>query len=103
MILAPRTEAAADTQLFVAVRSADIALATEVHEGLSIQNQVPGRILRLHDHEGKVLVEVDVGRSMFLEVSRRAANDLRLAPGKSVVCLFKALGIRYLSTVQPGN
>jgi molybdate transport system ATP-binding protein len=98
MILAPRTEAAADTQLFVAVRSADIALATEVHEGLSIQNQVPGRIIRLHDHEGKVLVEVDVGRSMFLEVSRRAASDLRLAPGKAVFCLFKALGVRYLST-----
>jgi molybdate transport system ATP-binding protein len=80
----------------LAVRPEDVALALARVDGISIQNQLPGRVGREREHEGQALVEVDVGVPLLVEVSRRTVRTLRLDPGREVWCLVKAAAIAYL-------
>ena len=80
----------------VSVRPTDIALAQARVEGISIQNQVRGRVVRVTCHEARVLVEIDIGAPVLAEVSRRAVDALALKPGREVWCLIKSNAIEVL-------
>lgn len=83
---------AAEVRLIV--RPADIALAAGPLEKVSIQNQLQGIVRRVSVHEQGVMVEVEAGAAWIVEVSRRAAQELALEPGRGVVCLIKSHAIR---------
>ena len=90
--LTPDLETGAVTSAML--RPSDIALAMAPVETISMQNQLDGRIERIDDCDGHVLCLVDIGAAVLVEVTRQAATDLELRPGKQVRVLFKSSAIR---------
>lgn len=80
----------------VVIRPEDVALATEMINGISFQNQLQGRIRRFSECRGSIIVEVDVGFPLLVEVSSGSFERLGLAVGQTVNCLLKANAISVL-------
>jgi molybdate transport system ATP-binding protein len=74
----------------------DIILATQAPRGLSVRNELQGRVLGLsEDEDDALLVSVDVGGSVVLaRVTKNAAEALRLHQGLAVWVLVKAVSTR---------
>ncbi|MFF9118509.1 molybdopterin-binding protein [Streptomyces massasporeus] len=73
------------------MKSTEVSLATAPIEGLSIRNQLPGRITGLTAGEAMASVRVTVeGGELTAAITRDAAEDLALTPGTPVVALIKA-------------
>ncbi len=87
---------------YVAVHKSEIALSREVVAGISIQNQVPGTIVRVDAHGTGVQVTVDVGVPLCAEISPRAWRDLQLREKEKVYCLIKTRSFVYLSEPPEG-
>lgn len=94
----PLSDLPVGAETWIALRAADIALARHPVTDITIQNQVPGRVLGLRRVADRVLVEVDVGTPVTAEITIKAAQDLGLAEGNTVYCLFKARAWQYLGT-----
>jgi molybdate transport system ATP-binding protein len=78
------------------VRARDVALALRPVEGLSIRNQLRGRLLRLDPVAGSGYVEalVDVeGQHLRARITRLAVEDLALEPGQIVYALVKSASL----------
>jgi molybdate transport system ATP-binding protein len=74
----------------------DLILATTRPTGLSVRNEIEGTIRAvIDDGPDAVLVEVDAGGPVLLaRVTRPAAADLSLEPGRRIWVLVKALSLR---------
>ncbi|MEU9572035.1 TOBE domain-containing protein [Streptomyces massasporeus] len=73
------------------MKSTEVSLATAPIEGLSIRNQLPGRITGLTVGEAMASIRVTVdGGELTAAITRDAAEDLALSPGTPVVALIKA-------------
>ena len=83
-------------RLSVAIRPEDVALATERISGISFQNQLQGRIRRFGESRGSLIVEIDVGFPLLVEVSSGSFERLGLGVGQTVYCLLKANAITVL-------
>lgn len=83
------------------LRPEDIALALEKVEHISIQNQLPGEIVSIHEAGVRVLCVVRAGTDLLVEITRQALETLDLAPGTRVWCLFKARALQALETFEP--
>jgi molybdate transport system ATP-binding protein len=74
----------------------DLIIATQKPVGLSVRNELEGTI-RAIDDDGReaVLVEIDVGGPVLLaRVTRPAAAELALEPGRRIWVLVKATSLR---------
>lgn len=70
----------------------DLILAVEEPRGLSVRNQLRGRVASVTEEAGAVLVEVDIGGATLLaRISAAAMRELRIAPGREVWALVKAV------------
>lgn len=96
VLMAPLQERAPGALQHVSVRPEDIALSTQQVTGISIRNQIAGRVAGVTEQDGTMLVEVDVGAPLFAEVSPKAVRALALRPDMTIYCLFKAHAVRYL-------
>ncbi|MEU1593912.1 TOBE domain-containing protein [Streptomyces sp. NPDC005708] len=77
--------------VYALVKSTEVALATAAVEGISIRNQLPGTVERLTTGEAMASVRVTVaGGALTAVITRRAVEDLALAPGSPVVVLIKS-------------
>jgi molybdate transport system ATP-binding protein len=78
------------------VLARDLVLAIHKPTGLSVRNQIDGTIRAIVDDGPEaVLIEIDVGGPVLLaRVTRPAASDLALAPGRRVWVLVKATSLR---------
>ncbi|MBL8794741.1 MAG: molybdenum ABC transporter ATP-binding protein [Planctomycetia bacterium] len=74
----------------------DVALARAVVEGVSVRNQLRGRIRELVPFAERVLVAVDVGQFLWAEVTTEAVREMALQPGDAVVCLLKTTAMQLL-------
>jgi molybdate transport system ATP-binding protein len=100
-ILMPlRPHLAAGERAQVAIRANEIALASRYIDGISIQNQIKGRICALIPHGDSVIVQVDCGGTLVAEVTPRACRDLGLCEGLDIYCLIKTHAIAYLSELD---
>jgi molybdate transport system ATP-binding protein len=74
----------------------DLIIATQKPAGLSVRNEIEGTIRAIvDDGRDAVLVEIDVGGPVLLaRVTRTAAADLSLEPGRRVWALLKATTLR---------
>lgn len=79
----------------VGVRAGQIALSRRRVEGVTIQNQLPGKIVRIIPRRHGSLVEIDAGVAVVAEVNGKTVEDLRLCPGDEVYCLIKAQSFEY--------
>jgi len=79
----------------VRVRARDVSIALEPPRRISIQNVLQGRIAAIgEEHNGIVDVSISVGGAMLRSrVTRRAADQLALAPGLEVYALLKAVSL----------
>lgn len=91
-----RPDLAPGRQVHVMVRSGDIALSRHYLAGISIQNQLKGRICALIPNGGNVLVQVDCGTTLLAAITARACRELDLREGEVVYCLAKTQSFAYL-------
>ncbi|MFM8331838.1 MAG: TOBE domain-containing protein, partial [Candidatus Methylumidiphilus sp.] len=79
----------------VSVKAAQVALSRQQILGITIQNQLCGRILRMFHRRHGCLLEIDAGVRVVAEVNGKTVEDLGLAEGETVWCLIKAQSLEY--------
>jgi molybdate transport system ATP-binding protein len=79
----------------VRILSRDVSLAAEKPIGLSVQNVYRGTVIALGLGDGPYVdVQLDCAGSMLMSrVSRKAAHEMGIEPGRSVYALVKAVSI----------
>ncbi|QFY41566.1 ATP-binding cassette domain-containing protein [Candidatus Methylospira mobilis] len=96
--LRPRLKTGSD--ILVTIKSGDIALSRHYLQGISIQNQIKGRVCALVPSGDSVFVQVDCGSTLLAEITPRACRDMALSEGDTVYCLIKTHTIAYMSEVD---
>jgi len=74
---------------FVQFSPTDVILARQEIAGLSVRNQLRGKVCRIVPTRQALFVAVDIGPILWAEVTPQAAAELELQPGVEVVCLVK--------------
>jgi molybdate transport system ATP-binding protein len=89
----PLIDAPPGAELEVELRPEDVVLAGGRVEGVSIQNQIPGRIARLTATPAREICVVDIGVPVIAEITHTARRRLGLNVGSPVWCLFKTCAL----------
>ncbi len=82
-------------QIQVSIRANDIALSRDYIRGISIQNQIKGRICALFPNGHSLIVQVDCGEILLVEITLGASRDMGLQEGDTVYCLIKTHSITH--------
>lgn len=93
VVVCPRCAGGPGTRLELLLHPADVALALAPVSGISLQNQLPGRIRSLTVAADRVLVNVDIGQEVLVEVSGRTVVQLGFEPGMAICMLCKAMSL----------
>lgn len=96
--LRPQLAPGSGTQ--VSIRANDIALSRGYLSGISIQNQIKGRICAIIPSGESLIVQIDCGGALLAEITHGAARDMALQEGDTVYCLIKTHSIAYLRELQ---
>jgi molybdate transport system ATP-binding protein len=70
-----RPHLAAGSQAQVSIRANDIALSRSYINGISIQNQIKGRICSLIPSGESLIVQIDCGRTLLAEITPAACRE----------------------------
>jgi molybdate transport system ATP-binding protein len=97
LILPLRTHLAVGQQTQISIRANDIALSRHYINGISIQNQIKGRICALIPSGQSLLVQVDCGDTLLAEITLSAYKEMALQEGDFIYCLIKTHSIAYLA------
>jgi molybdate transport system ATP-binding protein len=92
-----RPHLAIGSQAQVSIRANDIALSRNYISGISIQNQIKGRICAMIPSGESIIVQVDCGGTLLSEVTPGASRDMGLQEGEDIYCLIKTHSITYLT------
>ena len=84
----------------IAVRSSDVALAKSYICGVSIQNQIKGRVCAIIPSGDKMFVQIDCGVTLLAEITSRAFRSMELEEGDTVYCLIKTHAARYTGEID---
>ncbi|MDG1572311.1 molybdenum ABC transporter ATP-binding protein [Robiginitalea sp. M366] len=90
------TPPAPGSRVRVVIRASDIALSQNRLDGVSIQNQIPGKVLALLGNGDRPLCLVDTGVPLAVEITGPALRQLGLEPGKAVWCLIKSVAVQVI-------
>lgn len=74
----------------------DVSLSRQPVAGLSVRNQLQGRVREVVTVQGRTLVAVDVGQFLWSEITAEAAAELGIASGMTITCLIKTAAIELL-------
>ncbi len=90
----PPIDAPCGAPVRVRISARHVAVALRPPENTSFQNIFPGKIDRIVDR-GDSLIDVllDVERPLWARVTRQAARDLNLEPGRPVFSLIKSVAV----------
>ena len=80
----------------ISIRAGDIILALEVPSRISARNVLRGTVEELHTSQARVLVYVDLGTRLVVEITQQALRDLDLRPGQSVYLIIKSNSVLVL-------
>ncbi len=97
LVLPLRPHLAIDSQTQVSIRASDVALSRRFIDGISIQNQIKGRICALIPSGERIIVQVDCGGTLLAEITPGACRDMALTEGEDIYCLIKTRSIAYLA------
>jgi molybdate transport system ATP-binding protein len=95
-----RTDLAVGSQIQVSIRANDIALSRNYINGISIQNQIRGRICALIPTGESLIVQVDCGGTLLSEITHGACRSMALQEGEDIYCLIKTHSITYLAELD---
>lgn len=96
-VYGPLLDSVPGGEIHAMLRPEDIALAGSSLTGVSIQNQIQGRVVRLIHTPDRDVCVVDIGIPLLAEISPQGARTLGLAAGNPVWCLFKSSALQYLN------
>jgi molybdate transport system ATP-binding protein len=99
-LVVPLIDTPAGTALRIRIPAREVILAGRAPEAISVQNAVPGRVLRIADEPDRrsVLVEVALAEGTLLaRVTPDAIARLSLAPGGAVLALVISTSIEVLA------
>lgn len=88
------------SQAQVSIRANDIALSRNYIDGISIQNQIKGRICALIPSGESLIVQVDCGTTLLAEITPGACRDMSLQEGEVIYCLIKTHSIAFVSELD---
>jgi molybdate transport system ATP-binding protein len=88
------------SQTQVSIRAKDIALSRSYISGISIQNQIKGRICALIPSGESIIVQIDCGGTLLSEITPGACRDMALQEGEDIYCLIKTHSITYLAELD---
>ena len=91
----PLLDAPPGTAVTAELRPEDVALANRPVEGVSLQNQIAGKLARIAATPAREICVVDIGVPVLTEITHAARQRLGLAVGREVWCLFKTHALRY--------
>ena len=86
----------------VSIGAGDIILALSVPTKISAQNILEGTIQEIHIRGARVLVYVDVGALLVVEITSLALSDLALRDGQQVHLIIKSNSIIVLDAAKDG-
>lgn len=92
----PQTDRPLGATLSVALRAADILIATQAPGGISARNVLPATISALDTVGAAVLVTAEVGTPLLVEVTPEARESLELRRGMQVYLIIKSSSILVL-------
>jgi molybdate transport system ATP-binding protein len=94
-LVLPNVDALIGEPVRARIRARDVSIALERPRGLSVQNVLEATIVELTEEFGAIVdVELRVGATpLIARITRKAAVELSLAPGKRVYALVKAVSI----------
>lgn len=94
-LVVPNIDALPGEPVRARIRARDVALALEAPRGTSFRNVLPGTVRTVGAEVGPIVeVAVAVGHTLLLaRITRKAAEELALAPGVPVWALVKAVSI----------
>jgi molybdate transport system ATP-binding protein len=95
-----RSQFSIGSQTQVSIRASDIALSRQYIDGISIQNQIKGRICALIPSGESLIVQVDCGCAILVEITPSAFQNMALQEGDIVYCLIKTHSIIYLAELD---
>ena len=96
-LVAPATNSAPGEAVVVSLRAGDIILSLDVPPRISARNIIKASVEEIHDVGDRVLVYVDVGRRLTVEITEGAVNDLDLRPGTEVYLVIKTTSVRMMT------
>lgn len=97
LVLPPRPHLAIGKPVQLSIRSSDIALSRHFLAGISMQNQIKGRVCALIPTGDGILVQIDCGTTLLVGITPRACRDMALREGDTVYCLAKTQSFTYLT------
>jgi molybdate transport system ATP-binding protein len=100
LVMPLRAHFGVGSQTQVSIRANDIALARNYVEGISIQNQIKGRICALIPCGESLIVQIDCGGTLLAEITPGACRDMTLSEGEIVYCLIKTHAIVYIAELD---
>jgi len=94
-LVVPNLDALPGEPLRVRIRARDVSLAVKAPGSLSIQNALAAKVVSLGNEFGAIVdVTLDVnGTRLVARITRKAVDELGIAPGLSVHALVKAVSI----------
>ncbi|MGH8503284.1 MAG: molybdenum ABC transporter ATP-binding protein [Gammaproteobacteria bacterium] len=101
----PRLALSSGATVRVHIRARDVAIALRRPTDVSIQNVLRARVAEISPESGPFAeIRLDVGGAPLLaRVTRRAAHELGLAPGREVFALIKSVALdRHSLGLPPG-
>ncbi|HLA78906.1 MAG TPA: ATP-binding cassette domain-containing protein [Vicinamibacteria bacterium] len=94
-ILAPAPEGLG-AEAFVCIRAEDVILEREEGAPTTARNRLAGRVIALHPEGAMIRVGLDCGFPLESLITRRACQELALAPGVAIIALIKANAIHLI-------
>ena len=90
----PEIDLPTGAEVRLRVRARDVALATRRPEAISIRNIVAGHVAEIVEEADTAFAEtlIDIGgQRLRARITRSAASDLALEPGRPVFALIKSI------------
>ena len=88
-----RSDKGETDEILVSIRASDIILTKVRPVGLSARNVVAARVKEIHPTDTSLLVECDIGDSIYVEITNHAQDELNIGPGTEVFLIIKASSI----------
>jgi len=83
------------------IKADHVILARGLVPGLSVRNQLPGRVVALTPMGGMIDVLLDVGCPLHAELTYESCRELQLAPGMAITALVKSAAILTALSATP--
>lgn len=92
-VICPRCAIAPGASIELLLQPDDVALALGPVAGISLQNQLPGIVRTVTAADDRVVVTVDIGQEVLVEVSGRTVAQLGIDIGTAVYILCKTVSL----------